>query len=154
MSGETPATRPQLVALLRRAVAEVYLRSAAMAHPFPDTSMCEDVDFLLRLKEVYQHRVGLKRDEEGICLHLMHGGNTADSMLHQSVSAQKFAQLHVSKLQFPFMALSRDLQEHQSEAKMGRFFVKAETEERMRQFQRTIQEEAQVAAHRERIIFE
>eukprot|EP00913_Durusdinium_trenchii_P025935 g24335.t1 len=29
-----------------------------------DTSMCEDVDFLLRLKEVYQHRVGLKRDEE------------------------------------------------------------------------------------------
>lgn len=38
--------------------------------------------------------------------------------------------------------------EHQSEAKMGRFFVKAETEERMRQFQRTIQEEAQVAAHR------
>ena len=115
----------------------VYERSAAMAEPFADRNMCEDVDFFSRLRDKGS-QVGLRRDEEGICLHVMHGKNTADSMLHRSVSIEK---LHVCTLSLPFFHRAR-----QPKEVPGRFFVKAETEQRMRSFQQCIEEEMNLAA--------
>ena len=115
----------------------VYERSAAMAEPFGDRNMCEDVDFFKRLREKGL-QVGLRRDEEGICLHVMHGKNTADSMLHRGVSIEK---LHVCALSLPLFHRAR-----QPKELPGRFFVKADSEQRMRSFQRCIEEEMNLAA--------
>lgn len=131
----------------------VYLRRVAMFYPFTDTNMCEDVDFFLRLKEVYDYQVGLKRDQEGLCLHIMHGDNTADSMLHREV--HEIAKLHVCELNLPFLAkmegetaskLTGEEHHVRLSSTTGRFFVKADSEQRMRAFQAVIQDEVSFAA--------
>ncbi|CAE7655920.1 unnamed protein product, partial [Symbiodinium pilosum] len=116
----------------------VHFRGPALHHPYPDTKMCEDVNFMLQLREAYGQRVGLHRDLEGICLHVMHGGNTADSMLHRAVSAEDMAKLDVCKLDF-VAALARKVQKELE--RPGRFFVHASTAESMLQFQATVEQD-------------
>ncbi|CAJ1391988.1 unnamed protein product [Effrenium voratum] len=122
----------------------VYLRAAALQHPFPDRNMCEDIAFMRELRS--REKVGLKRDTEGICLHIMHGGNTADSMLHRVVQADELAKLEVAKLrsQLTFLEVQPDLS--QAKEKRGRFFVRAGTSAMMRAFQAAIEDEVRFAA--------
>ncbi|CAE7524054.1 unnamed protein product [Symbiodinium natans] len=116
----------------------VHLREPALQHPYPDTKMCEDVNFMLQLRDAFGPRVGLHRDVEGVCLHVMHGGNTADSMLHRAVSAQEMAKLNVCKLA-SVATLAKKVQKELE--RPGRFFVHASTAEAMQQFQANVEQD-------------
>eukprot|EP00435_Cladocopium_sp_Y103_P013182 s5487_g3.t1 len=48
-----------------------------------------------------ESRGSLDAKERGLCLHIMHGDNTADSMLHREV--HEIAKLHVCELNLPFL---------------------------------------------------
>jgi hypothetical protein len=57
----------------------VYKRSVALLFPYPNIDFAEDAPFLLKLKDVLgKHKVALKKDDAGICMHIMHQANTTD----------------------------------------------------------------------------
>lgn len=77
----------------------VHLRQPALANPYPSISFGEDYDFMLALREALgASSIGLLSDTRGLCLHMMHGGNTADSAKHRKVTAQEMRHLAVAKL--------------------------------------------------------
>mmetsp|Transcript_47883 Transcript_47883/g.138508 ORF Transcript_47883/g.138508 Transcript_47883/m.138508 type:complete len:767 (-) Transcript_47883:54-2354(-) len=76
-----------------------YYRDIAMKYPFPHISMSEDNQFMSRLRKVFgDEKVGLVRDEEGICLHLIHGNNSSGCGSHRDVALEEAAGLQVCKL--------------------------------------------------------
>jgi len=79
----------------------VHLREVALSHPYPDVSMAEDVAFMSGLRSALGSEcVGLHSDTVGICLHVMHGGNTADSPAHRPVALDAMKGLAVCDLDF------------------------------------------------------
>jgi len=76
----------------------VHLREVATHHPYPNKSFGEDLPFMQQLRGAFDGRVGLLRDECGLVLHLMHGGNTADSAVHFRLSHKQMGGLAVSSL--------------------------------------------------------
>lgn len=123
----------------------VHLREPGLQHPYPDTKMCEDIKFMLQLRDAFGPRVGLRKDLEGICLHIMHGGNTADSMLHRAVSADEIARLDVSKLQIVASMARRMKKEFD---RPGRFFVHASNDQAMQQFQANVEQDVRFTVRR------
>ncbi|OLQ08853.1 hypothetical protein AK812_SmicGene7628 [Symbiodinium microadriaticum] len=123
----------------------VHLREPGLQHPYPDTKMCEDVKFMLQLRDAFGPRVGLRKDLEGICLHIMHGGNTADSMLHRAVSADEITRLDVSKLQI-VASMARKMQKEFD--RPGRFFVHASNDQSMQQFQANVEQDVRFTVRR------
>lgn len=113
----------------------VYTRDAILLRPYPDMNSCEDIFWMLQLRDAVG-RVGLVRDTTGICLHLIHGGNTADSVMHRGVSPDEMAALEVSKLQLVRPLVERcQLVSSLNEHKQGRFFVGANSPSAMRAMQ-------------------
>jgi len=95
-----------------------YLRESALHHPYPDIGMGEDFDFMWELRRVYGHdRIGLMRDERGLCLHLMHGGNTADSAVHREVELDVVRSLAVCSID-TFKPLLSDMERLREESIM------------------------------------
>eukprot|EP00415_Alexandrium_ostenfeldii_P000694 UN0694 len=79
----------------------VHWRVPALSRPYPDAYLGEDVAFITGLRESLGQRcVKLVRDEVGICLHVMHGGNTADSALHRDARPDEVNGLAVWDLTF------------------------------------------------------
>uniref|UniRef100_A0A7S4RBM0 Glycosyltransferase 2-like domain-containing protein n=1 Tax=Alexandrium monilatum TaxID=311494 RepID=A0A7S4RBM0_9DINO len=79
----------------------VHLRAPAIARPYPDVSLGEDVAFIAGLQEAHGERsMRLVRDEVGVCLHVMHGGNTADSAIHRDALPEEGMGLAVWDLDF------------------------------------------------------
>lgn len=57
----------------------VYKRSVALLFPYPNADFAEDAPFLLKLRDVFgKDRVALKKDDAGVCMHIMHQSNTTD----------------------------------------------------------------------------
>lgn len=55
----------------------VHRRREALAMPYPNVEFAEDAPFMLTLRqELGDDKVGLKRDEEGICMHIIHRANS------------------------------------------------------------------------------
>jgi len=55
----------------------VHLRKAGLALPYPNVYFAEDAPFFLTLKEeLGASQVGLLRDEEGLCMHIVHRANS------------------------------------------------------------------------------
>jgi len=83
-----------------------YYREVALKYPFPHVSLSEDNQFMSRLRTAFgDEKVGLMRDPEGICLHLIHGNNTSGCGSHRDVSTEEAAGLKVCDLH----ALARDV---------------------------------------------
>jgi glycosyltransferase involved in cell wall biosynthesis len=58
-----------------------HIRRAALALPYPDVEFAEDAPFFLRLRQVFgDHRVVLMKDKVGLCMHVVHNGNSAGDM--------------------------------------------------------------------------
>jgi len=116
MQGADPAM-PELQELLQELQKDtvygygfsfVHLREPALRHPYPNYSMGEDLVFMLGLREAFGHdRVGLLRDDQGLCVHVMHGDNTADSAAHRAVSSDEARQLAVLQALAPDAALAQ-----------------------------------------------
>lgn len=76
-----------------------YYRDVAIQFPFPHISMSEDNQFMSRLRRTFgDEKVGLMRDHEGICLHLMHGNNSSGCGSHRDVSLEEAARMKVCDL--------------------------------------------------------
>lgn len=59
----------------------VHLRRVALALPYPDVEFAEDYPFFSRLREALgKHRVALKADTQGLCVHVVHPRNSAGAM--------------------------------------------------------------------------
>merc|ERR1712167_467745 len=72
----------------------VHLREPATRYPYPGIGLGEDFDFMQALRSALgPEKIGLRRDERGICLHIMHGANTADSAVHRIISPEDFRRL-------------------------------------------------------------
>jgi len=78
----------------------VHRRREALALPYPNVDFAEDAPFLLKLREVWgDDKVRLKKDEEGICMHIMHRANsTGDPDTSRQVTSAELADLEVSSL--------------------------------------------------------
>jgi len=73
-----------------------FLRAPALENVFPDVSLSEDYIFMVRLqKNLGFNKVGLLRDERGICLHIKHGGNTSGVDEHLDVVGAEARKLAV-----------------------------------------------------------
>lgn len=77
----------------------VHLREVALQYPYPNKSFGEDLPFMQQLRNAFDGRVGLLRDECGLVLHFMHGGNTADSAVHFRLTPKQMGGLAVSSLE-------------------------------------------------------
>jgi len=76
----------------------VHKRWLALEYPYPNVGFAEDAPFLLKLREVRgAEQVGLKKDTEGICMHIMHRANTAE-VLSETVEAHRIGNLRVASL--------------------------------------------------------
>jgi len=59
----------------------VHRRRPALAMPYPNVEFAEDAPFMLGLRRALgSDRVALKRDTEGLCMHLVHRANSAGHM--------------------------------------------------------------------------
>lgn len=78
----------------------VHRRREALAMPYPNLDFAEDAPFMLKFRKVFgDDSVGLKRDEEGICMHIMHRANsTGDPDFARKVTPSELLDLEVSKL--------------------------------------------------------
>lgn len=62
----------------------VYQRRVALKWGFPNVTMCEDIDFMMKLRKE-GCSVCLWPDLDGICLHVLHGRNTSSVLSAESV---------------------------------------------------------------------
>lgn len=78
----------------------VHKRRIALAFPYPNFEFAEDAPFFLKLRAVLgDKRVALKKDEEGICMHIMHRANsTGDPEFSRKLTQPELADLEVSSL--------------------------------------------------------
>jgi glycosyltransferase involved in cell wall biosynthesis len=78
----------------------VHERRIALAHPYPNFDFAEDAPFFLRLRELLgDSKVALKKDEEGICMHIMHRDNSTDDCeFSRRITPQELLDLEVSSL--------------------------------------------------------
>jgi len=98
-------------------------RGPALSHPYPDSWFGEDLIFMRQLRWAFGSRsVGLMRDEQGICLHMMHGANTADSVAHRSVPPKEFKGLDVWKLKVDFATPVRSVSRPAVGEAVGKFY--------------------------------
>merc|ERR1712050_289705 len=80
-------------------------REPSLVHPYPNVGFAEDAPFFLKLRELYgDDRVILWRDEEGLCVHIMHRANTAQVLGTSISSASQIANLAVTELK-PFQRM-------------------------------------------------
>ena len=75
----------------------VFKRSLALCYPYPNVEFSEDAPFMLRLRSVLgDARVGLLRDEQGMCLHVVHRDSTCiDPEISRLLSEDEFEDLQV-----------------------------------------------------------
>jgi hypothetical protein len=78
----------------------VHQRRIALAYPYPNLTFAEDAPFFLKLREVLgDQKVALKKDEDGICMHIMHRANsTGDPPFSRKLGQAELADLDVSLL--------------------------------------------------------
>jgi len=77
-------------------------RWAALDHCYPNVAFAEDAPFFLKLREVFgSDRVSLKKDDEGICMHIMHKANSAQVLASSEVALTAVRALPVAALK-PF----------------------------------------------------
>jgi hypothetical protein len=78
----------------------VHQRRIALAFPYPNFEFAEDAPFFLKLRAVLgDKKVALKKDEEGICMHIMHRANsTGDPEFSRKLTPPELADLEVSSL--------------------------------------------------------
>ncbi|CAE8582135.1 unnamed protein product [Polarella glacialis] len=80
-------------------------RQPSLLYPYPDVGFAEDAPFFLKLKAVFgRERVILRKDPEGLCMHIMHRANTAQVLGTKRVSAEEIAALVVTDLK-PFQRM-------------------------------------------------
>mmetsp|Transcript_6362 Transcript_6362/g.15096 ORF Transcript_6362/g.15096 Transcript_6362/m.15096 type:complete len:185 (-) Transcript_6362:206-760(-) len=79
----------------------LHLRRPALERPYRDASLGEDSAFLRGLRKACgPESVRFVRDELGVCLHVMHGDNTADSAVHRAVYPDEVMGLAIWSLDF------------------------------------------------------
>lgn len=78
----------------------VHKRQPALKQPYPDAEFAEDAPFFLAMRShLGPHRVRLKLDTEGLCLHIVHKANSAGDMpISRQVTAEELNKLEVAKL--------------------------------------------------------
>merc|ERR1712113_1194705 len=77
-------------------------RKPSLENPYPNVGFAEDAPFFLKLRELFgDDKVTLMKDEEGLCVHIMHRANTAQVLGTRNVSALQIANLAVTDLK-PF----------------------------------------------------
>lgn len=80
----------------------VHKRQSSLKYPYPNVGFAEDAPFLLKLREVYgDDSVALRKDREGLCMHIMHRANTAQVLGTETVTPDVVAGLAVAELK-PF----------------------------------------------------
>ena len=77
----------------------VFKRSLALSHPHPDLEFGEDAPFMLQLRKVLgSDRVGLLKDTQGFCLHVVHRDSTCiDPEVSCLLSEDEFEDLQVCR---------------------------------------------------------
>eukprot|EP00927_Polykrikos_kofoidii_P011151 TRINITY_DN14704_c0_g1_i1.p1 TRINITY_DN14704_c0_g1~~TRINITY_DN14704_c0_g1_i1.p1 ORF type:complete len:519 (+),score=70.80 TRINITY_DN14704_c0_g1_i1:49-1557(+) len=79
-------------------------RAPSLAHPYPNVGFAEDAPFFLKLREICgADKVVLRKDTEGMCLHIMHRANTAQ-VLATVVPPAQVGNLKVASLK-PFQEM-------------------------------------------------
>jgi len=80
----------------------VHRRREALLFPYPDVGFAEDAPFLFKLREEFgDAKVALKRDETGICMHIVHRNNStgvAGESLSRELSQAEVDALSVARL--------------------------------------------------------
>merc|ERR1712032_1158582 len=78
----------------------VHQRRVALRYPYPNLDFAEDAPFFLKLREDFgDSKVALKKDEEGICMHIMHQANsTGDPEFSRRLTQPELVDLEVSSL--------------------------------------------------------
>ncbi|CAK8999051.1 unnamed protein product [Durusdinium trenchii] len=80
-------------------------RTLSLLFCYPNVGFAEDAPFFLKLRDMFgKDKVQLYKDEEGLCMHVMHRANTAQVLGSRTVSAQEIAKLKVTALN-PFREL-------------------------------------------------
>merc|ERR1712190_321389 len=80
-------------------------RQPTLTNYYPNVSFAEDAPFFLKLRDLFSDKkVILWRDEEGLCMHIMHRANTALVLGTRNVSATQIANLAVCELK-PFQRM-------------------------------------------------
>lgn len=76
----------------------VHRRHEALLMPYPNVDFAEDAPFMLTLRQVLgDHKVGLKNDEEGLCMHIIHRANsTGDPDYARKVGPSEIRDLEVA----------------------------------------------------------
>eukprot|EP00929_Paragymnodinium_shiwhaense_P011913 TRINITY_DN11830_c0_g1_i4.p1 TRINITY_DN11830_c0_g1~~TRINITY_DN11830_c0_g1_i4.p1 ORF type:complete len:450 (+),score=81.28 TRINITY_DN11830_c0_g1_i4:72-1352(+) len=82
-----------------------YLRYAALAFPYPDVEFAEDAPFFIQLKEAFgEQRVALKKDQEGLCMHIVHRANSSGHVaVARTVSRAEVPRLACAALVQPLL---------------------------------------------------
>jgi hypothetical protein len=74
-------------------------RAISLKYPYPNVGFAEDAPFMMKFREVCgDHKVGLMRDTEGICMHIMHRANTAQVLGTCNVRSDEIGSLAVATL--------------------------------------------------------
>ncbi|CAJ1355409.1 unnamed protein product [Effrenium voratum] len=80
-------------------------RQPSLMFSYPNVGFAEDAPFFLKLRDIYgTDKVLLYKDNEGLCVHIMHRANTAQVLGSRTVSAQDIAALSVCDLK-PFQRM-------------------------------------------------
>eukprot|EP00929_Paragymnodinium_shiwhaense_P011914 TRINITY_DN11830_c0_g2_i1.p1 TRINITY_DN11830_c0_g2~~TRINITY_DN11830_c0_g2_i1.p1 ORF type:complete len:501 (+),score=87.34 TRINITY_DN11830_c0_g2_i1:53-1504(+) len=82
-----------------------YLRYAALAFPYPDVEFAEDAPFFIQLKDAFgEQKVALKKDYEGICVHIVHRANSSgDVAVARRISRSEVPRLACAALLQPVL---------------------------------------------------
>jgi len=80
-------------------------RAPSLNYPYPDVGFAEDAPFFLKLRDTFgNNKVVLWKDEEGLCVHIMHRANTAQVLGTKTISACEISKLAVTDLK-PFQRM-------------------------------------------------
>merc|ERR1712187_948512 len=78
----------------------VHRRALGLLFPYPNVDFAEDAPFMFKLREkLGAETVGLKDDDRGLCMHIVHGKNsTTDLDLSCEVADEKVRRLEVADM--------------------------------------------------------
>jgi len=101
--GEWASSEAELDAILfGYGFSYAHRRQVSLEYPYPDVCFAEDAPFFLKIREVFgEDKVTLKRDDKGLCMHIMHRANSAQVLGTRTISSIALRSLAVWDLE-PF----------------------------------------------------
>eukprot|EP00932_Pfiesteria_piscicida_P023146 SRR837773.988.p1 GENE.SRR837773.988~~SRR837773.988.p1 ORF type:complete len:359 (+),score=96.33 SRR837773.988:151-1077(+) len=98
--GEWASSQEELDAILfGYGFSYAHRRHVSLEAPYPNVRFAEDAPFFLGLRSTYgDDRVGLLRDDRGICMHIMHRANSAQVLGTCDVDDEDLDELVIAQL--------------------------------------------------------